>query len=630
MKRGLLLLLMLIFALSASAQSNIGESGNTSDQNILLDLGLDAFIWQGFTGNYTPQLNDNTTTFQGNVTSVSDKNIKIGLCFDSNLFAAPAPTINWSNIAIGDFPTLDSFISVGPTSTFRAAKVFTDSETFEVNGANLTIPTANLNPPSSLIKMGLLKDGTTPIFVVDPKNNLTNFENKTANYQYMLPSPLNESTTYYFFTDPSIDCRSPRIENISNITAFEGDNITINTSTIYDPNQNPLTFNFSIPFNETGEWATTFFDSGVYEIEIEACDPGNNCATKKINVTVLDVPICGDFFCGINESCSSCKVDCGPCSSGGGGGSESSGGRGGGPGPKLTSDLEERISKVLLHLEKKDLDENILSLNKKIEERRTLQNLIVDVRALILSRDSIEERRAKLDELEIAFANSISDIPKEIELKSRESLSIEKVIIAEVNETNTRLEKDFLETKTFSDNQLSDWKILDKQSNILEFDSLNAVYGVSYFDDSKTNLTTTVIRITPLEDVKNLNISITLPNNIDVNQIPHIGNKFAQIIKENDQTILHFTNLNFERGDEEIVLIQSKGVVATSNLQGIRILAAYTESTATLQSAILTRYTEIYLIPFILAFIGLIIFMILWATKKQKPFIYLSFKKRKK
>ncbi|MEA3430529.1 MAG: hypothetical protein U9R08_04615 [Nanoarchaeota archaeon] len=135
----------------------------------------------------------------------------------------------------------------------------------------------------------------------------------------------------------TVDNIAPVIDVISEIIGDEGDLITINAN-VSDPNGDPVTISYSLPFNESGQWQTIIGDGGVYQVTVSASD-GTLNSTE--NVIVKIVPYCGDGICSANnsETCSNCATDCGECAS------SSNGGRKRDkeiiPEPELENEIEE-------------------------------------------------------------------------------------------------------------------------------------------------------------------------------------------------------------------------------------------------------------------------------------------------
>jgi len=92
----------------------------------------------------------------------------------------------------------------------------------------------------------------------------------------------------------------PRLSPIDNITAVAGNLIDINATgqlNASDPDNDPLTYSFSAPFNSSGLWQSSENDSGEYSILVEVSDGNltdyqyvdvllfNSTATKHTNFT---------------------------------------------------------------------------------------------------------------------------------------------------------------------------------------------------------------------------------------------------------------------------------------------------------------------------------------------------------
>ncbi len=114
--------------------------------------------------------------------------------------------------------------------------------------------------------------------------------------------------------------------NAGNYTGDAGDLVQINY-TVYDPNGDNVTVNFTSPFNAAGYWNSTTEDTGIRQVNITTSD-GN--LESNVTVYVKLSPYCGDGRCDSSdgESCANCQDDCGICpntggNTGGGGGSSS-------------------------------------------------------------------------------------------------------------------------------------------------------------------------------------------------------------------------------------------------------------------------------------------------------------------
>lgn len=81
--------------------------------------------------------------------------------------------------------------------------------------------------------------------------------------------------------------RPPRFPDdfTQEISATEGDVITIDTSGVEDPDGDPVTFFFSEPFNQKGVWRTKIGDAGTYNVDVVASD-GTSTTKKRVIVKV--------------------------------------------------------------------------------------------------------------------------------------------------------------------------------------------------------------------------------------------------------------------------------------------------------------------------------------------------------
>jgi hypothetical protein len=81
--------------------------------------------------------------------------------------------------------------------------------------------------------------------------------------------------------------RAPSIDDIEDMTVAEGDLITLQPK-VFDYNGDEVQIKYSKPFNENGEWQTTYEDSGTYVVKITANDSITS-TEKQITIIVTDV-----------------------------------------------------------------------------------------------------------------------------------------------------------------------------------------------------------------------------------------------------------------------------------------------------------------------------------------------------
>lgn len=92
--------------------------------------------------------------------------------------------------------------------------------------------------------------------------------------------------------DTILRINSPPIINISNTTITEGDALNISRY-IIDPDNDPINFTCTYPFNVSCFWQTTIIDSGTYVINISAWDSlyvTNKTITIIVNNYVAPTP----------------------------------------------------------------------------------------------------------------------------------------------------------------------------------------------------------------------------------------------------------------------------------------------------------------------------------------------------
>ena len=263
----------------------------TGGQVQRVDLQMKMHVWQGFYGSMSEETNVINVTFSGIETNVSFMNLSLAKCYASELYATTLPSINWGTIEIGNASMVNSYIG-HMAWHLNATNVFTTNHSFNVYGTNLTLPSAQMNSQSGDYYVGVLKQGSTPIFVTNLEAG-SSFNGVNVDYEIMLPASISSTETYNFFLDPTDDCDCPVLNFIDNITANESDLIWIN-ATATDPNGDNLTFNFSSPFNTTGYWQTDYEDAGVYVINVSVMDTDNNTDSQLVYVTVNDGVPTGD------------------------------------------------------------------------------------------------------------------------------------------------------------------------------------------------------------------------------------------------------------------------------------------------------------------------------------------------
>ena len=80
--------------------------------------------------------------------------------------------------------------------------------------------------------------------------------------------------------------RAPTIEGLTDLTVNEGELISLDP-TIFDYNGDDVQLVYSKPFDENGQWQTTYDDNGIYIVKITVTDE-ETTVEKQITITVLN------------------------------------------------------------------------------------------------------------------------------------------------------------------------------------------------------------------------------------------------------------------------------------------------------------------------------------------------------
>ena len=81
---------------------------------------------------------------------------------------------------------------------------------------------------------------------------------------------------------------APVLDAILDITVDEADLVQIIPSAT-DADNDTLTYSFEAPLNSSGEWLTTYSDSGTYNVDVTVDDSNGGVDIQTITITVLDV-----------------------------------------------------------------------------------------------------------------------------------------------------------------------------------------------------------------------------------------------------------------------------------------------------------------------------------------------------
>ncbi len=175
-----------------------------------------ANVWHGVYGSLT--VSPGATDLMISGSGLSIVSIKyVGGCNDTEVYAVPNSSIDWSSLENASPAFLDSWLNISVSDYQSASNTFTQLVNFSVNGTNMTLYATYTNSPTQMFALGLLRQNQTPVFVSATDFNGTSFNGSPADFQFMLPVLNNKSLDYNLYTDQADDCASCSIP--INITA---------------------------------------------------------------------------------------------------------------------------------------------------------------------------------------------------------------------------------------------------------------------------------------------------------------------------------------------------------------------------------------------------------------------------
>jgi len=163
---------------------------------------------------------------------------------------------------------------------------------------------ANENDLVTITASGSDPDGDSLTFTInDPNSNFSSTNpfawqtdyNDSGNYSVTVTADDNNGGTDSQVVQILINNvnRPPVLGTLSNIVAREGALITI-SPTATDPDNDPVTFTYTAPFDTSGQWQTGYYDSGTYNITVTADDNNSGTDSQVVQVNVKDNKIVFD------------------------------------------------------------------------------------------------------------------------------------------------------------------------------------------------------------------------------------------------------------------------------------------------------------------------------------------------
>ncbi len=141
----------------------------------------------------------------------------------------------------------------------------------------------------------LNKDPLTYVWKIDGEE-----ASKTNSFKYMadyasagshtvkvdISDGANTVSMLWSVTVNNVD-RAPVLKVIPDVTVKEGEMVSLSPDAT-DPDGDEVTYKIAEPVGDSGEWKTTYDDSGVYNVEITASD-GELEDSQTVKVTVINV-----------------------------------------------------------------------------------------------------------------------------------------------------------------------------------------------------------------------------------------------------------------------------------------------------------------------------------------------------
>ena len=131
------------------------------------------------------------------------------------IYMSTSETIDFETLEpISSLEEIDDYMGVSHSAEYSASNTFTDTMSITVGTTNITsIPstiTYSWDGNNTIYDIGILKDGFGNVVYVAHHYGATALNGyrpgETINFQALIPTPENTTTTYYFFRDPYYEC----------------------------------------------------------------------------------------------------------------------------------------------------------------------------------------------------------------------------------------------------------------------------------------------------------------------------------------------------------------------------------------------------------------------------------------
>jgi len=87
----------------------------------------------------------------------------------------------------------------------------------------------------------------------------------------------------------------PYLNPLDDIVIYEGEAVQLSPSA-FDPDNDPISFSYSAPFNSNGYWQSAMGDAGLYTVTVTATDPFGASDSKSFTLQVLPIDVDNDGY----------------------------------------------------------------------------------------------------------------------------------------------------------------------------------------------------------------------------------------------------------------------------------------------------------------------------------------------